>query len=221
MFGRVYVKAYRGKTHIVLKGSPGLRKILTGTKYGVNNPKITSMGLGTKGAMNSIKEGGMITVVLVTAFDIFDYFMNYREMLTELFGKIAGDLTKVAVAAGISAASVALLSGTIITSFALGPLLVAVAVGVGAGLALNWIDDYYQLTEKLKAMLAAAASDTQQVLERSEDRVQLAGETLIDRAYDGFCALVGRIVRATNDKAAHYIWSKINNLKWYLLPQAL
>ncbi len=39
---RVYIKTYGGKPHIILKGRPGLRSILTGTKYGIKNPKIIS-----------------------------------------------------------------------------------------------------------------------------------------------------------------------------------
>ena len=219
MFGRIYLKDYGGKTHIILKGWPGLRKVLTGTRYGVENPKVISMGLGTRGAMNAIKEGGILTAILVTAYDVFDYFMGDRETLSDLMGQVASDLTKVAIASCVSAASVALLSGTIVTSFALGPLLVAIVVGVGVGFALNALDEHIKLTDKLKSMLAAAAKDIEQTAHAAQAKVQQAGATLLDRAYDGLCAFLGRIVRGAEDAASDLIWRKINDLRWYLLPQ--
>jgi len=45
---KAYVKTYGGKSHIILKGHPGLRRVLTGTKYGIKNPKVITMGLGKK-----------------------------------------------------------------------------------------------------------------------------------------------------------------------------
>ena len=227
MFGRVYLKEYGGKTHIILKGLPGLRRILTGTKYSVANPKVISMGLGTRGALNSIKEGGILTAVLVTAFDVVDYFFSDKETLSELVGQIASDVTKVAITAGVSAASVALLSGTIVTSFALGPLLVAVVVGVGVGFALNAIDEHFKLTDKLKSMIAAAARDIKDEAQAASDEIRRlpsearqARDNVVDRAYQGLIAFLGYVIREVEEQAANYVWKKVNNLRWYLLPQA-
>lgn len=56
---KVYVKNYGGKPHIILKGHPGLRRVLTGTKYGIKNPKVITMGLGKAGAVNAAKMGAL------------------------------------------------------------------------------------------------------------------------------------------------------------------
>jgi hypothetical protein len=58
---KAYVKAYGGKQHIILKGHPGLRRILTGTKYGIKNPKVITMGLGKAGAIHAAKSGGILS----------------------------------------------------------------------------------------------------------------------------------------------------------------
>ena len=218
MFGRVLYKEYGGKPHIILKGYPGLRKVLTGTKYGVNNPKVVAMGIGRAGAMKSIKEGGILTVVLVSAYDVIDYVLTDRATLTDLVGQLASDVTKIAIATGASAASVALLSGTIVTSFALGPLLVAIVVGVGVGIALDAIDNHYKLTEKLKTMLAATAEAVEKAAASAVEQAQQAKQGVIDWAYDAFCALVGRIIAAGEEQAAAYLWRKINDLRWYSVP---
>jgi hypothetical protein len=71
---RTYVKHYGGKPHIILKGHPGLRKVLTGTKYGIKNPKVITMGLGKSGAVHAAKSGGIISIVLLTVYRVTDYF---------------------------------------------------------------------------------------------------------------------------------------------------
>ena len=47
---KAYIKNYGGKPHTILKGHAGLRRILTGTRYGIKNPKVITMGLGKSGA---------------------------------------------------------------------------------------------------------------------------------------------------------------------------
>lgn len=62
---RAYIKTNGGKPHIILKGHLGLRSILTGTKYGIKNPKIISMGLGKSGAIAAAKQGGRLAADIV------------------------------------------------------------------------------------------------------------------------------------------------------------
>ena len=64
---KAYVKYYGGKPHIILKGYPGLRKILNASKYGVQNTKVVKMGLGKHGALKAAKGGGLFTIFLITA----------------------------------------------------------------------------------------------------------------------------------------------------------
>lgn len=73
---KAYVKSYGGKPHIILKGYPGLRRVLTGTKYGIKNPKVITMGLGKAGAIHAAKSGGIISVALLTAYRVADYFLT-------------------------------------------------------------------------------------------------------------------------------------------------
>jgi hypothetical protein len=215
MFGRVYFKDIQGAPHIILKGYPGLRQVLTSPKYGVNNPKVVAMGLGRAGAMKSIKEGGILTIVLVTAYNVIDYVLTDNMTLADLVGQIAGDVVKIGIAAGIGAAVVAVTFGTVVSSFALGPLLVAIVITVGVGLVLDWIDDQIGFTKKLKAMLAPMLNPVEDAV---REKVQQTKEGLIDWAYDGLCAFVGRIIDAAEEKAAGYLWRKIKDLRWYSVP---
>lgn len=86
---KVYIKNYGGKPHIILKGKPGLRKILTGTKYGIQNPKIVKMGLGKVGAVSAAKTGGILTVILLTTYRVIDYVLTDEATLSSLLGRLA------------------------------------------------------------------------------------------------------------------------------------
>ncbi len=125
---RAYIKTYGGKTHIILKGYPGLRRILTGTKYGNKHPRVVSMGLGKVGAMTAAKQGGILTIFLLTTYRIVDFFLTDEATLTQLVGRLATDVVKVGVATGASIAAAAFVAG--MTTVAVGPILAVISVGV-------------------------------------------------------------------------------------------
>ena len=110
---QAYVKTYGGKPHIILKGHPGLRKILTGTKYGIKNPKVVTMGLGKAGAIHAAKQGGIISVVLLTTYRVVDYFLTDEATLSRLVGTLATDIVKIGIATGVSIATVGSVLSTV------------------------------------------------------------------------------------------------------------
>jgi hypothetical protein len=210
--GRVYFKQYGGKTHIVLKSSPGLRQILTGTRYGVQNPKVIGMGLGRAGVIKSAKGGTIITVFLLTAWNIADYVMRDEATLGQLLGAVAMDITKAAVGGAVGAAAGALVVGTVVGTFALGPLVVAVAVGIGVGLALDWLDNRFQLTVKLQRLLDDALTRFQAEVERQR-------QGLLDRGAQAVGALVDGLIDLAVTTAANEVRRRIAPMLWRALPR--
>lgn len=147
---QVYVRTYGGKPHIILKGYPGLRKVLTGTKYGIKNPQVVAMGLGKAAGGKIAKSGGALTLVLLSTYRVADYFLTDEATLAQLIDSLATDVVKVGITIGASLVTVSLLGATAFSSLAIGPLLVVVAIGVGGALVLNMIDDHFGLTDKLR-----------------------------------------------------------------------
>lgn len=147
---RAYIKTYAGKPHIILKGNPGLRRILTGTKYGIRNPKVVAIGLGKAAGIAVAKQGGIITVVLLSAYRVVDYFLTDRMTLNQLVGTLAVDIVKVGITAGLSIA-LATVGG--VSTFAVGAIVAVVLVGVGTTFLLNMIDARFKITEKVVAGL--------------------------------------------------------------------
>ena len=212
-FGRVYYKTYNGAQYIIFKGYAGLRSILTGTRYGVKNPKIVSMGIGPHGARASIRQGGILSVVLLTAVNVIDYVLTDEMTLADLIGQMASDVVKVGIATGASiAAATAVGTAGVIASVAVGPLIAAVVVGVGVALVLDHIDNRFQLTEKLKDYLNRTAAELHAEIEA---RKQAAKRSLLDMTARLVENLVREATAAVAAEIRRRVAKKLRELTWY------
>lgn len=210
--GRVYFKNYGGKTHIILKGAPGLRTILTGTRYGVQNAKVINMGLGRAGVRASARGGTIVSIFLLTAWNIADFVLRDDATLGQLLGGIAGDVSKAALAGGIGYMAGAAVVGTVVGTFALGPLVVAVVVGIGVGLALDWIDNRFQLTQKLQTAIDEGIARVNAEIERQK-------QGLLDRGANALGNLAAGLIDLAADAAMDYVRRQFNRQSWRFLPR--
>ncbi len=184
---KAYVKTYGGKPHIILKGHPGLRKILTGTKYGIKNPKIITMGLGKAGAIHAAKSGGILSIILLSTYRVTDYFLTDEATLNQLIGSLATDVVKIGIATGASIGAASLVVGMGIT-VAVGPILAVVLVGIGVSMTLSALDAHYGITDRVIAGLDELGDGVNSHIERTkkdfENAINEAVVTLIDYAID-------------------------------------
>jgi hypothetical protein len=167
---RAYVKTYGGKPHIILKGHPGLRRVLTGTKYGIKNPKVIAMGLGKAGAINAAKSGGILSIVLLSAYRVTDYFLTDRATLNQLIGSLATDVVKVGIATGASIVAATVVSAAF--TVAIGPIAAVVIVGVVSSMLLSSLDRQYGVTEKVIACLDEIGDDVDSYIQREKENVK-------------------------------------------------
>lgn len=189
-FGKVRVQTYRGKPHYIFKGRPGLRKIVTGTRYGASNAKLISWGIGKQGLKSSATRGGILSVLLVTAFNVTDYIMNDKATLSQFFANMTVDLGVVAASTGIGLAAGALVAGTAISAIALGPLIVVIGVTVVASLALSYAAEKLKLKEHLTNAIDAAVARANQMIEDTKKAwyqwaLDITGD-VIDYVIDSF-----------------------------------
>lgn len=180
---KAYVKTYGGKPHIILKGHPGLRRVLTGTKYGIKNPKVITMGLGKAGAINAAKSGGILSVVLLSAYRVTDYFLTDEGTLNQLIGSLATDVVKVGIATG---ASIAAASGIVALGFtvAIGPIAAVVLVGVVTSMALSFLDERYGITERVIAGLEDISEGIDNRIERAKEDFYKKTSNLAGSVFD-------------------------------------
>lgn len=148
--GRVVLREYAGKQYVIFKGPPGQRKILRGTRYLANNPKVVRVAIGPRGIIESVKGGFVLTVVLSTGVEVFDYVLRDTATLAQLLGNVSGQLIKLGISSAAGAVA-GLLSGgvTVLGSTAAVPLVIAIAVGVLTGVFLAAIDKRIGVTRAL------------------------------------------------------------------------
>ncbi|HED16705.1 MAG TPA: hypothetical protein ENI64_07840 [Gammaproteobacteria bacterium] len=197
---KVYVKTYRGMPHIILKGYPGLRRVLTGTRYGISNPKVITMGLGKAGAINAAKVGGILTIVLLTTYRVVDFFLTDQVTLNRLVGTLATDIVKVGITTGLS---IAVATGLGATTIAIGPILAVVFIGLLGTAGLTFLDETYGITDRIVAGLdeleGSAKSHVEGMKKGIQDAANDATDSLIDYAVESaqriFVKLVNRSIR--------------------------
>lgn len=205
--GRCYFKSYNGKLHVVFKGYPGLRRVLTGTKYGVLHPKVVGMGIGKAGVAKSVKGGTIVSVVLLTVWNIVDYVIRDEATLGQMLGGIAGDVSKALIAGGVgyAAGSAAVALGMTVAA---GPLVIAVVVGLGVGWALDALDQKYRFTERLQKQLDDGIAE----LERKKQALVARGRSTVFQA-------AGNVIDLLRDAAIAEGKRQIRDMFWKILPR--
>ncbi len=195
---KAYVRNYRGKSHIVIKGYPGLRKILTGTKYGVLNPKVVTMGLGRAGAVHAARVGGILSVVLITSYRVIDCFLTDRVTLTHMVGSLATDIVKIGIATGASIAAGILVSTYFVV--AAGPIIAVVLTGLGMSWGLTAIDNKYEITINVVKGLDDLEKITKSKLKSTRRSIQKSIDKTIDTTID---YIIDSVTRVIIDTAKH------------------
>ena len=182
---KAYVKTYGGKPHIILKGHPGLRSVLTGTKYGIKNPKVITMGLGKAGAIHAAKSGGILSVVLLSTYRVADYFLTDSATLSQLIGSLATDVVKVGITTGASIVAAVAMGGF---SIAVGPIFAVVVIGFGVSWALGVADEKLGITDRLIDGLDELGGDIlSNIASKKQEAAGIAREavdSVIDYAID-------------------------------------
>lgn len=204
---KAHIKYYQGKPYVIFKGHSGLRKIFTGTRYGLQNAKVIQMGIGKQGAINAVKSGGILTIVLVSAFRVADYILSDQMTLNQLVGTLATDVVKIGIATG--AALVAAAGAAAVFTVAIGPIVAAIGVGLLVSYGLNKLDDRVELTEKVIAALDELESEATAAMERLERNATRAAGQLAGHAIDYVLDSARRMVI---DMAKHYLYGNVP--KW-------
>jgi hypothetical protein len=147
--GRVYFSQGKIGDLVVIKGWPNGRKLVPGVRYRTTNPKVVQLQIGKPGLRVAAKESVAFGIVFVTAIDVADYVLRDKATLGQLLGGLSVDIPSVIIASAAGYAAGAALTGTVIGTFACGPFLVALVVGIAVGYGLFRIDEYFQITNKL------------------------------------------------------------------------
>ncbi|HFD4039097.1 TPA: hypothetical protein ACF3XN_001519 [Vibrio parahaemolyticus] len=139
-------------------------------------PIIANFAVGSKQAIQSIKSGTIITVVLVSSFRALEHFFseNNKTTLLSLFGTITSDILKLGISSAIAVKGIS--GATTIFALTSGPLFLAIGVSLVVGNILNHIDNKYEITQKFKLALEKTLNES---LKKEEMRIN----DVIGRSY--------------------------------------
>jgi len=163
-----FTKSSAGHDLVIFKGWAGARKLVPGARYRLDNPKMIELQIGRPGILNAAKESARFGIILVVAVDLADYlFRRDRVTLGQLLGTLTVDVPSALLASALGGAAGALLATeagmALIGGFALGPVVVAFAVAVGAGYVLFRLDQHFEISKKLGKMYDSGLDKLAQV----------------------------------------------------------
>jgi hypothetical protein len=144
-----YVKtAANGKPVIIITGYAAQRDaLLQGTRFLASHPKMIKMGLGMKGLGKVAKSGFYLGLVISIGIESLDFMLNDEKTMYDLVGAIGIEAVKggLAVAAGVAFAKAVAGAFTVVAA----PLIVLAVIVLFVGIALNGLDNHFQLKQKL------------------------------------------------------------------------
>ncbi len=193
---QVYTKTSNGKTYLILKGYPGLRNLVKGTRFLTTNAQIVQLGLGVRGAANVAKGGFILGLVVTTGIEITDFILNDQKTMFDLVGSIGYEMVKSGVVAGL-ALGAGVIAGSFV-SVAVAPLVGMVVMACAIGYVLNELDSHYGVKNRVLKGLKALPTDIEKgiyqlkasTLEQIEhvksdfDRKILDAENQLNKAVD-------------------------------------
>lgn len=134
---------HKGVTYIKITGYPSVRRILNGTRYAANNPKILEIGIGKAGFNAGILSGARFCIYFAAAQRVIEYIFSSQHDVATFIGNITMDVAKVIVTIFIT---------KIIVSFTVAvagtfSVVVPISVGIIAFVVLG-----YLITKKLSEL---------------------------------------------------------------------
>lgn len=139
------------------------------------------MGLGKAGAVAATKQGGIITIVLLSAYRVIDYLLTDQATLSQLVGTLATDVVKVGIA---TAASIGAATAMGFFTFAVGPILAVIAVGIGVSMLLEYTDAKLGITNRVIAGLDELGESATDFLNRKKQQATDAAANTINNVID-------------------------------------
>lgn len=139
------------------------------------------MGLGKSGAVAAAKQGGILTVVLLSVYRVADHFLTDQATLSRLIGTLATDVVKIGIATG---AAILVASSAVMATFAVGPIIAVVVVGITVSALLEIADNRWGITNRIIAGLDEMGDSAESYLaQKKRQALNTAGEA-IDEVID-------------------------------------
>lgn len=179
---------YRGKLYVKITGYPSLRRILNGTRYRINHPKVLEVGIGSAGFRNGIMSGARFCIWFSACWRLVELIFKSDHDVAAFLGNVTMDVAKVIVsvfASRLAGEGISLAISPFLASAAVpvwGQIICVVALGVLIAYSLNVLDEQCDLSNKLIDYLRNGLKEQQKIAERNA-RNSVYGSSFYQRNY--------------------------------------
>ncbi|WP_284934992.1 hypothetical protein [Citrobacter freundii] len=178
--------AYQGKLYVKITGYPSLRRILNGTRYGINHTKVLEVGIGSAGFRNGIMSGAKFCIWFSACWRLIELIFKSEHDVAALLGNVTMDVAKVIVsvfASKLAGSAFRFAVPLFITSGAV-PVWREIVYVVVLGFIIVWslseVDKKYELSDKLIACIREGMKEQQKIEEWNSRHSRYRGSL-----YDG------------------------------------
>lgn len=146
--GKAAIKVVNGKSYVIIAGYPGLRKILTGTRYLASNAKVADLVIGTKALGRSALKSTPLAIGVIAAADVLQFILDDKDLLSRELGfTLLVDIGKSGIASLCG-----FIAGAALTA-AGAPVVVPIAAGIVLAIVVGKaLDDAVPTDQLVKAM---------------------------------------------------------------------
>ena len=158
----------KGVTYIKISGYPSLRRILNGTRYAVNNPKILELGIGKAGIDAGILSGARFCIYFSAAQRAVEFIFSSEHEVAKFIGNITMDVAKVLVTMFVTKISLTIVTGiatslSIVIPISLG-IIIVVSLGVLITAGLIYLDGEYSVSKNVIASIKKGMQAHQDII---------------------------------------------------------
>ncbi|HHI2446008.1 TPA: hypothetical protein ACP41B_004398, partial [Enterobacter cloacae] len=150
---------------------PSLRRILNGTRYRIDHPKVLEVGIGRAGFRNGIMSGARLCIWFSACWRLVELIFKSDHDVAAFLGNVTMDVAKVIVGVFVSRLAGVFYSLTIspfIASAAVpvwGQIVGVVVLGFFIAWNLNELDKHYDLSNKLIEFIRKGLKEQQKIAE--------------------------------------------------------
>ncbi|HHQ6566337.1 TPA: hypothetical protein ACSTLY_002609 [Serratia fonticola] len=151
-----------GEKLIKITGYPGIRRILNGTRYSLNNMQVVQIGIGTKGINHTIIQGVKWSVYVSLAYRSLEFILSDESSAARFLGSVTSDIAKAIATAAIMRMATPILLGLVVGSIGGAFFVVAIAGAILVG-GIEYIDKKFGLTDKIIMKIREMEENTPRV----------------------------------------------------------
>lgn len=155
--------------YVKITGYAGVRRILKGTRYAINNPQVLELGIGNAGKNGAIISGARFCVWFSFAYRTVELIFKNDYKVSDFIGDITIDAAKIIVTVFVTKIAMMIGAGLAATGFITLPIaggfFLVVVIGFIITFALDYLDKRYQLSDKLKNYIQQGIQEKKRVEE--------------------------------------------------------